>query len=135
MKKLSLCFDESSVKIAYICVSFEQNYKEISYMWKLVENIQRWLNKHTVIIIFFKNEKPIISLNQLNISFSVSKWRWNSDFVKWVSHCEYSIYNWICPKFLLSEKRIGHFKAAAFKHMYIIFNSSFIILFYIFKSF
>ena len=73
MKKLSLCFDESSVKIAYICVSFEQNYKEISYMWKLVENIQRWLNKHTLIIIFLKNEKPITRSSHRNISFSTFK--------------------------------------------------------------
>ena len=54
MKRLSLYSDESSVKISYICVSFEKNYKEISYMWKLVENVQRWLNKHTLISISLK---------------------------------------------------------------------------------
>ena len=75
MKKLSLYSDESSVKISYICVSFEENYKEISYIWKLVEteNIQRWLNKHTLIIIFFKNEKPITRSSHLNTSFSIFK--------------------------------------------------------------
>ena len=45
--------------------------KEISYMWKLVENVQRLLNKHTLIIIFFKNEKPITRSNDLNISISI----------------------------------------------------------------
>ena len=73
MKRLSLYSDESSVKISYICVSFEKNYKEISYMWKLVENVQRWLNKHTLISIFFKNEKPITRSSHLNISFSIFK--------------------------------------------------------------
>ena len=102
MKKLSLYF----VKISYICVSFEKNYKEISYMWKLVENVQRWLNKLTLIIIFFKNEKPLTRSSHVNVSFSIFKWRWNSDYVKWVSHCEYSIYNWLCRKFVLFEKVI-----------------------------
>ena len=73
MKRLSLCSYESSVKISYICVSFEQNYKEISYMWKLVENVQRWLNKHTLISIFFIKEKPITRSSHLNISFSIFK--------------------------------------------------------------
>ena len=47
--------------------------KEISYIWKLVENVQRLLNKHTLIIIFFKSEKPITRSNDLNISISIYK--------------------------------------------------------------
>ena len=31
-------------------------------MWKLIKNVQRLLNKHALII-FFKNEKPIISIS------------------------------------------------------------------------